>query len=1027
MKMIATLLLFVCSAFAGVYHPAIDYIFPMPESKLHSPHTTVILKIDKDKFDQISDLSGLIRVERAGDDIAGSTFWAGDDRTIIFKPDSPLNANEKIDIVIQTSQLGSDDFSFSFYTAARSDNHLPEIGKNVAIQSAPLAKNASVRLINDVAVPGDFPPVRARQYGETAPGRVFWATTHPNDRYGNYVAIVENDGTPYFYRRYPSIPRTGNFTAHPTGVLTIHCYETFHIVLDQHFVEIDTIHAGHGYFADDHELQILENGHILQVVRDHVKVDMSEVVSGGKTNATVEAHHFQEMDADQNVIFEWRNWDHLDIRDTYVSLTKSFIDFVHLNSIAIDYDGHFVVSLREYKAAAKIHRTTGEIIWQLGGRNSDFEFVNEPTPFSFQHDVRPVPGKPNHYTLFDNGRGRQPQYSRGVEYKLDLNTMTAEKVWEYRHDPDWYSGWMGSVQRLLNGNTLLDFPGGAVRVVEVTPDNEPAWELTVSGIETYRSRRYEWEGEMQAPFLELENLGNAVRLIFNKFGDEDVAQYNVYTGRSADALELFGSTSETFMEIDAGELGGGAQQFFRVTAVDGAGNESGFSKVAETFVREIAPGENAVYNGTFETDAGWNLTTTNGARASGQAENGSYIVEIQQAGSQLTDVRLQQENILVLQNKKYVFEFDAKSTTSRAVSAKIISGDSRETDYGRIGSTAISTRLRHYSHEFGMRHPTDMNARVVFDVGGTDGTVEISNVSLTYKQDESTLTPLASPWQSRDIGAPGVAGEAGMLQNRFVIRGSGADIWGGQDAFHFVYQPVSGDVDIRARVVSQEDSDPWAKTGVMLRNSLAADSRHAMMIVAPENGAAFQRRVQDGGGSTHSPGGSAQPPHWVRLLRKGDRISGYTSEDGENWSLVDSETIKMADDIYAGLPVTSHNDAILCEAQLDNVELLGDSMRTQDPARLPQQYRLYAAYPNPFNPETTIRYDLPHDSHVLIEIYDLRGRHVRTLVDAPRHAGSHLAAWDGLNAAGLPVSSGLYFFRMQSGDYVFVQKVTLVR
>ena len=70
-----------------------------------------------------------------------------------------------------------------------------------------------------------------------------------------------------------------------------------------------------------------------------------------------------------------------------------------MNSVAIDYDDHIIVSNRHLSEVTKINRQTGDIIWRLGGVNNEFDFVNDEFQMSYQHDARPVPGKPNHYTI----------------------------------------------------------------------------------------------------------------------------------------------------------------------------------------------------------------------------------------------------------------------------------------------------------------------------------------------------------------------------------------------------------------------------------------------------------------------------------------------------------------------------------------------------------------------------------------------------------------------------------------------------
>ncbi|MEP6994637.1 MAG: PQQ-dependent sugar dehydrogenase [Acidobacteriota bacterium] len=182
---------------------------------------------------------------------------------------------------------------------------------------------------------------------------------------------------------------------------------------------------------------------------------------------------------------------------------------------------------------------------------------------------------------------------------------------------------------------------------------------------------------------------------------------------------------------------------------------------------------------------------------------------------------------------------------------------------------------------------------------------------------------LPPPWVHQDIGTVGAAGSASYSSGIFTVAGSGSDIWGIADHFQYVSQPVSGDVTIIARVASLQNTNPWAKGGVMIRETLATDSRHAMMVLTPGNGLAFQRRLATGGVSTTTPGALIAAPYWVKLVRSGNTLSGFASSDGVSWTLVGSDTVSMAAAVYVGMPVTSHSDGVLCTATFTNVSVSG--------------------------------------------------------------------------------------------------------
>lgn len=191
---------------------------------------------------------------------------------------------------------------------------------------------------------------------------------------------------------------------------------------------------------------------------------------------------------------------------------------------------------------------------------------------------------------------------------------------------------------------------------------------------------------------------------------------------------------------------------------------------------------------------------------------------------------------------------------------------------------------------------------------------------------EAAVTPAAltlpSPWLQADVGAVATAGNGGEANGAFFIQGSGADVWFAADEFHFVYRPLTNDCSITARVPYVQNVQNTSKAGVMIRETLATDSKHALVDVTPTTtlGVEFIRRTTTGGGTgaDGSPGVTA--PHWVRLTRVGDSFTAYRSADGVAWTQVGSPvTISMNATVFVGLAVNSHQDGTLCQAWFDNV------------------------------------------------------------------------------------------------------------
>ncbi len=198
------------------------------------------------------------------------------------------------------------------------------------------------------------------------------------------------------------------------------------------------------------------------------------------------------------------------------------------------------------------------------------------------------------------------------------------------------------------------------------------------------------------------------------------------------------------------------------------------------------------------------------------------------------------------------------------------------------------------------------------------GLTDTAVITVTAPQNNT----LPAPWETQDIGAVGATGSASFSNGTFTIGGSGADIWGTADEFRYVYQPFSGDVTITARVVSVENTNSWAKSGVMIRDDLTTGSKHAMTVVTPGQGVSFQRRTSNNGSSAHTTTGGISAPYWVRIQKAGSVFTSSVSSDGSNWTTLGTQTFNMGTSLFVGLAVTSHNDGVLCTSNVDNVSVV---------------------------------------------------------------------------------------------------------
>ena len=205
-------------------------------------------------------------------------------------------------------------------------------------------------------------------------------------------------------------------------------------------------------------------------------------------------------------------------------------------------------------------------------------------------------------------------------------------------------------------------------------------------------------------------------------------------------------------------------------------------------------------------------------------------------------------------------------------------------------------------------------------------------------------------WVSGDIGDVAAAGSFSDAAGTLTVAGDGADIWDQADAFHFVHQEANGDISLTVRVAEQQNTDPWAKAGVMIRDSLDANAAYVFVFVTPANGVQFQQRNSAGTAAGPVAGQGGQAPCWVRLTRHGDNFSAETSPDGTAWQKLNSASVAMDNPVYAGLAVCSHSKGNLCRAVFDNLTINGAGKKYRSAGAAPDVSVPVATPPAPPQP-----------------------------------------------------------------------------
>jgi hypothetical protein len=347
-------------------------------------------------------------------------------------------------------------------------------------------------------VPGDFPAISVTSHASgTADGDIFagifaWDKSTPI----SYLVILDNQGQPVYYQRMPNYAH--DFTVLPNGNLAYYDWNrSAFIIMDSSYREINLLKPGQGYQANEHELQLLPNGHYLWLVDETRIVDLSKLVANGNPRASVTGQVIQELDQKEHVVFEWHTLDYIPITDSDQDLTAGQIDYSHSNAVQQDTDGNLLLSSRHIDEIIKINRQTGAIMWRLGGKENQFAFmlapgVSGPAEFYKQHDVRRLPD--GHISIFDNHNDHQPQVSRALEYVVDETAKTATLVWAYNATASDFALAMGNVQRLPNGNTFIGWGSHLYpNITELKPDGTKALEIDFGqSYVSYRAFRFPW-------------------------------------------------------------------------------------------------------------------------------------------------------------------------------------------------------------------------------------------------------------------------------------------------------------------------------------------------------------------------------------------------------------------------------------------------------------------------------------------------------------------------------------------------------
>ena len=433
------------------------------------------------------------------------------------------------------------------------------------------------------------------QAHDTAPGYIFVGPKKGGTGEGGPM-IVDNHGQPVWFHpmRVADLHamdfKVQNYRGRPV-ITWVTWDEGEYVILDDSYREIARVRAGNGYLGDHHEFLITPQDTALITIYSGERRDLSPF--GGPKDGRVAQGIVQELDIETGeVLFEWHSLDHVGIEETYAKVDQipgPDLDYFHLNSIEVDHDDNLIVSARSTFAVYKIDRETGEIIWRLGGKKSDFE-MGQGTRFAYQHDARRQPDGTitifdNGTTVFEDGVPKAIEESRGIRLELDEEEMTAVLVREYTHPDKQFAHAGGNMQGLPNGNVLIGW-GRAPVFSEFSKDGRLLFSASFPPDfspkdASYRAFRFPWRGQPDTDPAVAAETGpdDEVTLYASWNGATEVASWEVLAGPGPDRLEPVGSVPrkgfETAIKVQT------AEPYVSVRAKNNAGKVLGTAKTVK--------------------------------------------------------------------------------------------------------------------------------------------------------------------------------------------------------------------------------------------------------------------------------------------------------------------------------------------------------------------------------------------------------------------------------------------------------------
>jgi hypothetical protein len=355
----------------------------------------------------------------------------------------------------------------------------------------------------------------------------------------------------------------------------------FDVVASSSYRTLATVRLGPAsadYATDAHEFQITRQGTAL--VEGYAGVHANLRKLGGSADGVVQDDVIQEVDIKTGqVLWEWHAYGHVPLSASYIRPSgSSWFDYFHLNSIQQLPDGNLLVSARNTWAIYEISRSTGKVIWTLGGKRSSFS-MGRAARFEWQHDAHMIGHTVSVFDDASDGPQQEEAQSSAKFLTLNMSTMRAVLQRRYRHSPGLLSVSQGSVQVLPDGNVFVGW-GADPEFSEYTPGGRQIFDASfVLGVNTYRAYRFPWVGHPSTPPALAVSAPSPeeVTLYASWNGATQVTAWRVLGGPSGSSLQQVARAAKTGFETTIRLRS--ARRVFEVQALGAAGQVLGTSMV----------------------------------------------------------------------------------------------------------------------------------------------------------------------------------------------------------------------------------------------------------------------------------------------------------------------------------------------------------------------------------------------------------------------------------------------------------------